>query len=255
MNRMTRVRLLSPLLALLLLTSATFAHADATETPASKLGSEGAELYKAHDYRAAIEKFSASYALDPDPNLLFNQGRCYEALGEKPTAVQKYKEFLGKQGGDVTARAKAQASIDKISAELNAPTPAGPTPAGPTPASANAAANSTAPGGVASSSSGGVHPLAIAGWSVTGALAIGAVVTGVLALGAASDIKPLTYGANDAASRMPLDDKKSSAKTLALVTDILAVSAIAVGGVSLYFTLAPRTKEPARGSVGVEGSF
>lgn len=76
--------------------------------------------------------------------------------------------------------------------------------------------------------------LLILGWAGTAALATGAVVTGILASSAASDLedargRPATKG--------DLEDKASSTTTLAVVTDVLAASAIVLGGVSLYFTL------------------
>jgi hypothetical protein len=82
----------------------------------------------------------------------------------------------------------------------------------------------------------GRSPLLIAGWVGTGLLAAGAVVTGILASGAESDL-------DEARNKFPgdkadIDSKASTTTTLAITTDVLALSAIILGGVSLYFTLA-----------------
>jgi hypothetical protein len=72
-------------------------------------------------------------------------------------------------------------------------------------------------------------------WSVTGALALGAVVTGVLALGASSDLE-------DELARYPgnadeLASAKDSTFALGLTTDILIGTSIAAGAVATYFTV------------------
>jgi hypothetical protein len=90
----------------------------------------------------------------------------------------------------------------------------------------------------------GTSPLLIVGWVGTGLLAAGAVVTGILASGAESDL-------DEARNKFPgdkadIDSKASTTTTLAITTDVLAITAIVLGGVSLYFTL----KSPSSGSGG-----
>ncbi len=87
-----------------------------TAERALRLSEEAVELYKAHDYRRAIEKYAGAYTLDPDPNLIFNQGRCYEALGDRPAAAEKYKEFLARPNGDINARKKASEYVARFEA-------------------------------------------------------------------------------------------------------------------------------------------
>src|SRR2546430_12742357 len=60
----------------------------------TELTGEGVAFYQARDYRRAAEKFLQAYAVDPDPNLLFNVGRCYAALGDEPAAIDKYEAYL-----------------------------------------------------------------------------------------------------------------------------------------------------------------
>jgi hypothetical protein len=72
------------------------------------------------------------------------------------------------------------------------------------------------------------------GWIATGALATGAVVTGVLALNANSD---LDEQRDRPAQADELDSEASRVRTLAIATDVLAVGALAAGGLSLWWTL------------------
>lgn len=72
-------------------------------------------------------------------------------------------------------------------------------------------------------------------WSVTGAVAVGAVITGSLALGASSDVE-------EELGRFPgnadsLASASDSASTLGLVTDILIGTAVVSAGVATYFTV------------------
>lgn len=81
-------------------------------------------------------------------------------------------------------------------------------------------------------------PVFVAG-GVTGALVVGATITGILTLGKQSDFESELNRIPGNAAR--IDDARSSASTMALVTDILAGAAIvgAVGTVVLYFVTSP----------------
>src|SRR5688572_30400720 len=76
------------------------AAAPANQANVAQLNEEGAAFYAARDYRRAIEKFIQAYAIDTDPNLLFNIARCYEELGEVDAAIEKYETFLKTPGAD-----------------------------------------------------------------------------------------------------------------------------------------------------------
>ena len=81
------------------------------------------------------------------------------------------------------------------------------------------------------------------GWGATGALGAGAIATGIAALGANAD---LTHAKNDhATSGDELDHLSSHARTLAAVSDVLTIGALAAGGVSLYLTLRSTRSAPA----------
>ncbi|HEU4579965.1 MAG TPA: PEGA domain-containing protein [Polyangiaceae bacterium] len=83
--------------------------------------------------------------------------------------------------------------------------------------------------------------LVIGGWVTTGALATAAIVTGILGAGKADDLKKLrTANPSDYSDLgAKLDDTKSSARTLLLVSDVCSGAAVVVGGLSLWFTLNP----------------
>jgi len=94
----------------------------------------------------------------------------------------------------------------------------------------------------------GLPGAAIAAWIITGALAAGAVGTGIAATSAKStyDTKRTTPIAGSAAEgRADLERQRNLVGALALTTDILAVAALAAGGVSLYLTLRDKPKPDA----------
>jgi hypothetical protein len=119
--------------------------APAAAPSAAKLNAEGFALYKARDYRRAVEKFLQAYALEPDPNLLFNVARCYEALGDNAAAMEKYRMFIAQPEADADGKRRAQEALrvlsEKRSEPAAAPAPAAPAPAPPpAPAAAPVAA-------------------------------------------------------------------------------------------------------------------
>jgi len=80
----------------------------------AQLNEDGASFYAARDYRHAIEKFIQAYAVDSDPNLLFNIARCYEELGETDAAIEKYETFLKTPGADARGRQRARESLTAL---------------------------------------------------------------------------------------------------------------------------------------------
>ncbi len=104
------------------------------------LNEEGASFYAARDYRRAVEKFIQAYAVDSDPNLLFNIASCYEGLGDLEAAVEKYREFLSAPGADPTGRPHAEAVVERWersgTGTAGAPAIVEPTVAAPTPEAA-----------------------------------------------------------------------------------------------------------------------
>jgi tetratricopeptide (TPR) repeat protein len=90
------------------------AAAPQNQVSVAQLNEEGAALYAARDYRRAIEKFIQAYAVDTDPNLLFNIARCYEELGEVDAAIEKYENFLKTPGADTRGRQRARESLQSL---------------------------------------------------------------------------------------------------------------------------------------------
>jgi tetratricopeptide (TPR) repeat protein len=115
------------------------AAASANQGNVAQLNEDGASLYASRDYRHAIEKFIQAYAVDGDPNLLFNIARCYEELGETDAAIEKYETFLKTPGADARGRQRARESLTALreAAETARKSP---------PASASHAANPTGQG-------------------------------------------------------------------------------------------------------------
>jgi hypothetical protein len=77
----------------------------------NQLTDDGFAYFKARDYRHAAEKFLQAYALDQDPNLLYNLARCYESLGDTDNAIEKYEVFLAKPDADPQGKARAREAL------------------------------------------------------------------------------------------------------------------------------------------------
>jgi hypothetical protein len=85
-----------------------------SEARVIELSDEGSALYERGEYRRALEKFIAAYALGQDPNLLFNMGRCYQQLGEVGVAEEKYSAFIADPGADPAGVERAKALLDTL---------------------------------------------------------------------------------------------------------------------------------------------
>lgn len=112
----------------------------------------------------------------------------------------------------------------------------------------------------------GPSPYVWIGWGTAAALGAGAAVTGVLALSQKSDVEERTFVGET--PPQDLTDDRTTARTLAITSDVLTGTAIIVAGVSLYFTIttmddakpaptsaAVRRVDVGPGSVAVHGSF
>lgn len=81
------------------------------------------------------------------------------------------------------------------------------------------------------------------GWAATGTLALGAGVVGYFGINKANDLESMRtdYGV----ARAQLDQTKSKARTLFLISDITGALAVLTGGISLYLTLSTSDSAPA----------
>ena len=53
----------------------------------------GADLYNRAEYAGALKQFLNAYKYAPRPQMLFNIGRCYEAIGQTEQAIEYYERF------------------------------------------------------------------------------------------------------------------------------------------------------------------
>lgn len=197
--------------------------AAAEETP-DTLSSAAVEAFNAREFDRAIELFERAYALDPQPNYLFNIGRVYEEKGDLEQAVANYQKFVQQPGVDLEARSVATERLKVLRQTLDQlredePDQPKPVADSPTPAEQAAAARK--------------RKLRLAGYSLLGVgggvLVIGAVFGG-LAIGKSNDAKDAAF----------IDDKLSlrqEAKGRAVVGDGLLISGGVLAGVGLVLVL------------------
>lgn len=86
-------------------------------------------------------------------------------------------------------------------------------------------------------------------WGITAALAAGAVTTGIVTFTDAKNLKDMRDSPNT--SRQALDDKESTTKTMAVVSDILTGATLVAGGIALYYTVrsGSSSEAPTRAAV------
>ncbi len=77
----------------------------------------GAALYRAGDFRAALEAFEAAQARAPAAETLFNIARCQEQLGQLADAVESYSAYLA-SAPDAPDRAAVSARVLALRARL-----------------------------------------------------------------------------------------------------------------------------------------
>lgn len=195
--------------------------APADPSSVARLNEEGAALYAVRDYRHAIEKFIQAYAIDSDPNLLFNIARCYEELGEIDAAIEKYETFLKTPGADARGRQRARESLTVLREARGQPTSGATSPAPPAAAPTEVAAEPSPsdPGGEAEASA--------LPWLVLGGSAAFAVAGTTFYLLGASDHGQVTdapgYGDSSAVANMTrrqADDLVASGDTKKLIGGI-----------------------------------
>jgi tetratricopeptide (TPR) repeat protein len=249
--------------------------AAANSPSVAQLNEEGAALYAARDYRRAIEKFIQAYAIDSDPNLLFNIARCYEELGETDAAIEKYETFLKTPGADTRGRQRARESLAALREAKNSAATGAEPPAEPARGAAPAEP-SAAPQPVAADDE---HSGSALPWVMLGGSAAFAVLGTTFYLMGASDHSKVTdsrgYGDPNAVAEMTrqeADDLVSSGDTKKLVGGVgfgLAGALAATYVVLLVSTGDESSPEPTPGpalgfslapsrdgtSVLVQGSF
>lgn len=77
----------------------------------------GATAYREARYKDAIDLFLQANKLDPHPELVFNVGQAYEKLGDVPSALRAYREYL-RLAPTADDRATVEKSIQTLQQRL-----------------------------------------------------------------------------------------------------------------------------------------
>ncbi|HRG98210.1 MAG TPA: PEGA domain-containing protein [Polyangiaceae bacterium] len=84
---------------------------------AAKFKRRGDELFDSSRHEDAIKFYTQAYALVPDPAVLYNRGRSFEALGRYPEALIDLEQFSRTAAPELRAKV---AGIDKLIADVRA---------------------------------------------------------------------------------------------------------------------------------------
>ena len=75
------------------------------------------QAYREARYKEAIDLFLQAHRLDPHAELVFNVGQAYEKLGDVPSALRSYREYLRLMPG-ASDRATVEITIKNLEARL-----------------------------------------------------------------------------------------------------------------------------------------
>ncbi|MEL6188209.1 MAG: tetratricopeptide repeat protein, partial [Myxococcota bacterium] len=71
-----------------------------SKSDARRYFTRGMAAIDAGRYREGIEQLRSAYAIRPHPNVLFNIGRAYAALGDLPQAIQNFESYVATRPPD-----------------------------------------------------------------------------------------------------------------------------------------------------------
>lgn len=211
---------------------------------AADLSGQAIERFKARDYDAAARLFEQAYALDPNPNYLFNVGRVYEEKGDIRSAVDYYQRFVKEPGVEIESRELALQRLRVLRAILHEtdPEPGQPATAAPGP-QADAPPPAPTPGADETDRS---KAMRLGGYALLGVGSISVIVGGV-------------FGGLTLAKKNELDDihmadeRKALAregKTFALVSDVTLFTGAALAVTGLVLVLVARKgRSPKRSAL------
>lgn len=86
---------------------------------AEALSESAVEAFGEKRYDESIKQFEQAYALDSNPNYLFNIGRVYEEKGDLQQAVTHYQRFVSQPGVDLDSREAATARLKVLREALD----------------------------------------------------------------------------------------------------------------------------------------
>lgn len=217
---------------LAVLTLACFAAPVQAQDEASQveqLFAEGASLYRAGKYRAAIDKFDEAYAIYPEPNLLYNKARAHEALGEIAQALATYRKCAASPQVEANVKVKAEQKAQMLEQAQRQTREAPVDPAQPALTVQTPAPESSA-------------GLTVAKWAVTGVAGALAVAGAVVFTMGVSDHNKVTNASADAgggvatltlAEAQQLSDDGAQKKTLGV--GLMGGAAAAAAGAIVLF--------------------
>ncbi len=93
------------------------------ESQVDELNARAIEKFQAKEYEQAVALFEEAYALQPEPNYLFNIGRIYEESGNLERSVEFYERFVKEPGVPLDARERGLERLRVLRAILEETAP------------------------------------------------------------------------------------------------------------------------------------
>ncbi len=204
----------------------------------------GTSLYEAGRFQEAASEWEQAYALSKRDVLLYNIYVANRDASDLPKAIDALQRYLGTQEPDAKQRLNLQARLTAMRNALaaqqqpaSAPGGAANSAAAPTPAAAPEASTPAAPAPekpAPSRRSSSALPLVLV---VTGgALLAGGLVTGLVTQGKVSSIED-NCPKDTCRAGYDLPAARSSARTLATLTDVLLAGGAVLSGVGVVLWL------------------
>jgi tetratricopeptide (TPR) repeat protein len=204
------------------------------------LNARAIEKFQAKEYDAAVALFEEAYALQPEPNYLFNIGRIYEESGNLEQSVEFYERFVKQPGVPLDARERGLERLRVLRAILEETAPRQPKPDESEPEPEPEPLAQPEPEPPAQPEDQKPPKLRIAGYAVLGTggalLVTGGVMAG-LALGRANALE----------DQHTLEERRDTAdrgRSMALTADILFGVGGAAAVAGLVMVLVTREKKP-----------
>ena len=104
-------------LAMAILFIAPFARGAEGDNSAKTLFENGARAYQEGRDEDAVDLFLKAYALDPQPELLYNTAQAYERLGDIRNALRCYRDYL-RQGPSAQDRSFVETRVSNLERRL-----------------------------------------------------------------------------------------------------------------------------------------